>query len=149
MGVHIFKMYIRHKMLQVSFHPLRAGMYSVQLCTFRNIKQAIGSKRQNGTWCRVLRMSKTFLLAAVRMGKIQFQNKERALSVSINHFHKAMGSDLVLCIICRMRRCTAGGGMVSKVFPSLTQHVFSVEKKYNINTTFNIQNTGPGKCRTR
>lgn len=44
-GAHIFMMYIRHEMLQVSFHPLIIGMYFEQLHTFRNIKKTIGSKR--------------------------------------------------------------------------------------------------------
>lgn len=41
-----FHLYIRHEMLQVSFHPLIFGTYFVQLRTFRNIKKTIGCKRE-------------------------------------------------------------------------------------------------------
>lgn len=45
-GVNIFIMYVRNKILQVNFHPLILGTHLVQLGTFRNIKKAIGSKRE-------------------------------------------------------------------------------------------------------
>jgi len=55
-------------------------------------------------------------------------------------------SDLVLCVIYRIRRWNARGEIASKVCPTRTQHIFSIEKKWIWRITLNIQSMSPGSA---
>lgn len=97
-------------------------------------------------------MDKTFLLATLITGK-SAQDTVLSQGDGFIHFYhfffKSVISDLVLCIIYRMRRQSTGRGIASKVLSSRTQHISGIESKRICDVTLNVQNMSPGKCRIR